>query len=268
MKLQGKVVLITGASRGIGQRLAVLLAQEGADLAIAARTQSSGESRYPGTIHETAEQVRALGRRVLPIGVDLAVREQVVDMCKQTIDEFGRVDILINNAAHMDPTDGHYAPFTEYQLENLDHALAINFMGPFIACKEIVPHMIKQGSGMIFCTTSGSGKGMPAVRPIDPRKNATSIGYPVSKAAMDRMVYWLAGELMEHKIPVIAFNPGWTRVERMEVVYADLGRDYGQARPVDLVTGAYRDLILSPEVMSHTGKVVDIEDLLPAHKPG
>ena len=99
MKLENKVCIITGASRGIGKAFALGFAKEGADIVVAARTEVQKDERLPGTIHETADMVRALGRRAVPIKTDVSKEEDVNRMVQAAIDEFGKVDIMLHNAA-------------------------------------------------------------------------------------------------------------------------------------------------------------------------
>src|SRR5271170_6481523 len=95
--LRGRVAIVTGASRGIGKALAIRLAQEGADVAVAAKSEQSTE-RLPGSIHETADAIRALGRRALAIPTDVRNEDAIRGMVERTVSEFGRLDILVNNA--------------------------------------------------------------------------------------------------------------------------------------------------------------------------
>src|SRR5712691_5856085 len=95
--LNGRVAVVTGASRGIGKALAIRLAQEGADVVVAAKSEQSTD-RLPGSIHETADAIRALGRRALAIPTDVRDEEAIRNMIERTIAELGRLDILVNNA--------------------------------------------------------------------------------------------------------------------------------------------------------------------------
>src|SRR5712671_2085935 len=95
--LSGRVAIVTGASRGIGKTLALRLAREGADVVIAAKSEESTE-RLPGSIHATADEVRALGRRALAVPTDVRFEEALSCLVEQTIAELGRLDIVVNNA--------------------------------------------------------------------------------------------------------------------------------------------------------------------------
>src|SRR5450759_182185 len=95
--LRGRVAVVTGASRGIGRALAIRLAQEGADVAVAAKSERSTE-RLPGSIHETADAIRAMGRRALAIPTDVRDEDAIRNLIERTAAELGRLDILVNNA--------------------------------------------------------------------------------------------------------------------------------------------------------------------------
>ena len=262
MKLLGKVALITGASRGIGRELALQLAKEGADIVVAARTQQASESPYSGTIGQTADQVRALGRRALAVKAALSVPEDVVAMCKKAIDEFGHVDILVNNAAHMDIKEGHYTPFLDFTLEQWNKFVAINLTASFITCKQLVPHMIKQGGGLILCSTS-----VVAVQDIPPGlpgKGSTSVGYPTTKAALNRFVLALAKELKPHNIPIIAVEVGSTIVERRSV--GKVAEWFGPGEhPPELPAKVMWYLSTCSNPMWYTGKVIVAKDFVEEH---
>src|ERR1700693_3388200 len=100
--LHGRVAIVTGASRGIGKALAVRLAQEGADVVVASKSEESTGKR-PGSIHEPADGVRALGRRALAIPTDVRDEDAIRNMIERTVQEFGRLDILVNNAGAIWP---------------------------------------------------------------------------------------------------------------------------------------------------------------------
>jgi len=101
--LKGQVALVTGASRGVGKRIALQLAEEGATLVLAARTVKAGEGAYPGSIEETAVEARRRGGEAMPVRCDLTVVQDTEDLCRTALDRFGRVDILVNNAFYNNP---------------------------------------------------------------------------------------------------------------------------------------------------------------------
>src|SRR5919106_4524295 len=103
MTLAGRVAIVTGSSRGIGKDIALALAAAGADIVVAARSETPPDPRLPGTIYDTATEVEALGRRALAIKTDVTDEEQIAAMVQRTLDTFGRLDILVNNAAVLVP---------------------------------------------------------------------------------------------------------------------------------------------------------------------
>ena len=98
MRLQGKVAIVTGASRGLGQYVAEAYASEGAAVVVTARTEQVKDERLPGTIHETADHIRAAGGRAIAVRCNVADVAECEAMVNRAIDEFGRIDILVNNA--------------------------------------------------------------------------------------------------------------------------------------------------------------------------
>lgn len=126
MKLEGKVCIVTGSSRGIGKAIAVGFAREGASAVAAARTETETE-RLPGSIHKTAEEIRSLGGHVLAVRCDVTSEEEVEEMVRKTLEEFGRIDILVNNAAV-----AYYAPLLEMPFKRWDPVLRVNLKGTFL----------------------------------------------------------------------------------------------------------------------------------------
>ncbi len=201
-QLVGKVAVVGGASRGIGKATALAFAREGASVVVVARSVEAGA--LPGTIHTTAEAIEALGATALPIRCDITVQEDVEAMVDLTMREFGRIDVLVNNAALSVP--GY--PITELPVERWDEMMAINLRGTFLCCKVVLPHMIAQSSGSIINVTSlAARRGSVA---------SYNIAYGVTKAGLDRFTVGLAAEVKEHNIAVNALEPTMLRTEKLE----------------------------------------------------
>lgn len=194
MKLEGKVAIVTGASRGIGKAIALGLAREGADVVVAARTESPEQHFLPGTIHQTAEEIRALGRQALPVRVDVSDEESVAEMVRRTIETFGRIDILVNNAAV-----AHYAPVAEIPSKKWDLVLKVNLRGTFLCSRAVLPIMMQQRRGSIVNISS------KAADPNGPIY--TGIAYCAAKAAIERFTNALAEEVLPYNIAVNAVKP-------------------------------------------------------------
>jgi len=138
MKLKNKVAIVTGSSRGIGKAIAIDFAKEGAAVVVAARTETE-QKKLPGTIYGVADEIRALGGVALPVKCNVAEEQSVEEMFKKTLVEFGRIDILVNNAAI-----GYYVPFMETPVRQFDLVLRINLRAPFLCMKAVLPRMMEQ----------------------------------------------------------------------------------------------------------------------------
>lgn len=200
MKLDGKVAIVTGGSRGIGRAICLGLGDAGASVVVASRTdvdRSAGTEyeRYEsGDIGDTAAQITARGGSAIPVRCDIAQVKDIQDLVTTTLDHFGRIDVLVSNAG-MDCE----SPVADLDLELLDQCLAVNVRGPLLLCKYALPAMISQGDGgSIYCVTSGAARAYREGR----------VGYSMSKAALERMYFSLAEEVRPHNIAVNVFEPG------------------------------------------------------------
>jgi citronellol/citronellal dehydrogenase len=190
--LTGRVALVTGASRGIGKALALRLAREGADMAVAAKSEQSTE-RLPGSIHETAEEIRALGRRALAVPTDVREDEAVRRMIERTMEEFGRIDILVNNAGAI-----WLQPILQTPPKRFDLVMGVNVRAAYLACYYALPYMVKQKWGHVLnmcprlSTSPSPGK----------------VAYMISKLGM---AYVALGLAAEHAADNVAGNTLWPR---------------------------------------------------------
>lgn len=191
MSLKDAVVVVTGASRGIGRATALALAREGAHVVCTARSTQSAPSKLPGTIDDTVREIQALGRRALAVPCNVAVDEQVEAMAQRTLAEFGRIDVLINNAAV-----NNWAPFLETPMKRWDLVLNVNLRGTVLCTKAFLPRMLEQGGGRIINVSSGAAEDMNAVVELG------ILPYAVSKAAVETFTRGLAAELRPKNIAV------------------------------------------------------------------
>ena len=139
--LDGKVAIVTGASRGIGEYIARALAGAGAAVVVAARSTEVTDKRLPGTIYTVAEHIRERGGRALPIRLDVRDAASITDCVQQTVAEFGRIDIVVNNAAILIP-----GTIETVQPRHLDLIWQIDLRGPLLLIREALPHMRAAGS--------------------------------------------------------------------------------------------------------------------------
>jgi citronellol/citronellal dehydrogenase len=191
MRLRDAVAVVTGASRGIGRAVAIAVAREGADVVCTARSTEAARSKLPGTIEETVREVEALGRRALAVPCDVSREPDVEELAKRTLDHFGRIDILVNNAAV-----NSWAPFAEMPIKRWDLVLNVNLRGTVLCTKAFLPQMIQQRSGRIVNVSSGAATDL---------KTAAELGiipYAVSKVAVETLTEGLALELGPHDIAV------------------------------------------------------------------
>jgi len=195
MRLPGRVAIVTGASRGLGQAIAMGLAKEGACVVVAARSEAENE-KLPGTIYKTVELIRASGGQALPVRCDVTDEESVNSMMAAALNKFGRIDVLVNNAG-----TAFYRPLAEIPLKRWETVLKVNVTGPFLCCKAVLPHMIEQKSGSIV-NISSLAADLKVVGPV-----STGIPYGVSKAALDRFTVGLAGEVGKFNIAVNCIKP-------------------------------------------------------------
>lgn len=198
MRLKGKVAIITGGGRGIGKAIGLTFAREGADLVVASRTLHDVEA--------TVEETRRLGCRALALRADVSRQKDVDSLVAAARKEFGRVDVLVNNAGVLGPV----GPVADNDPERWLETIKINLLGVFLCSRAVLPLMMRQRSGKII---NLSGGGASAARPY-------FSAYAASKAAVVRLTETLAQEVKEHNIQVNAIAPGPTYTRLTEQVLA------------------------------------------------
>jgi citronellol/citronellal dehydrogenase len=240
--LDGRVAIVTGASRGIGQALAVRLAQEGADVVIAAKTET--EEKLPGTIHETAELVRQAGRRALPVRVDVRDEADIAAMVGKTIAEFGRIDILINNAGAL-----WWKPVLETPAKRFDLLMGVNVRAAYLCSYYALRYMVQQQWGHIINMA-------PA---ISTEASPGMVAYMISKMGMAQVAIGIAEE---HRADNIAANALWpvTPIETAAVIVNKLG-ERSQWRTPEILCDATM-AILRQEPSQCTGRQLTDEQIL------
>ncbi|HEV8298703.1 MAG TPA: SDR family NAD(P)-dependent oxidoreductase [Acidimicrobiales bacterium] len=188
--LHGKVALVTGASRGVGAATAVALAQAGCAVACAARATAENPLRLPGTIDETVARIEAFGGEALAVPTNLVLEEDIVRMVARTVDHFGRVDLLVNNAAITFVGD-LTIPLKRYEL-----VMDVNVRAPLIAIREVAPHMRAAGGGSIVNVSSAA-----SLIPIP-----GMMAYGMSKIALEHLTMDAARELYPDGTAVNCFR--------------------------------------------------------------
>jgi 3-oxoacyl-[acyl-carrier protein] reductase len=193
--MKGKVSLITGASRGIGRAVALLLASAGSDVIIH-YTKSQDSAR------EVKRQAEKLGVRAVALAAEIGDRRQVDAMIDQALKELGRIDILVNNAGIWERN-----PINGMSEDDLKRTVDINLMGSYYTIMRVVPHMVRQNSGSIINISSTAGQ----------RGEAFYSPYAATKGAIISLTKSLAAELAPNNIRVNCVAPGW--------VATDMSRD-------------------------------------------
>ncbi len=193
MSLKGKTLFITGASRGIGLAIALRAARDGANVAVAAKTDTP-HPKLPGTIHSAAGEIEKAGGKALPLVVDVREEEAVKKALDQTAAHFGGIDIVVNNASAIQLT-----PVTQTDMRRFDLMHQINARGTFMVSKYAIPHLVKAENPHILMLSP----------PLDMQENwfAPFTGYAMAKFGMSLVVLGLAGELRGR----VAVNALWPR---------------------------------------------------------
>jgi NAD(P)-dependent dehydrogenase (short-subunit alcohol dehydrogenase family) len=256
--LLGKVALVTGASRGLGKRIALELASRGADVALAARSGMVAPDGSIGTLAETAAQIEAMGRRALPVVTDLADPAAVIAMVETTAAELGSVDLLMNNAGM-----GTVGDVSQTELDDWNAILAVNLTAQFLAIKTAVPHMRARGGGAIVNMGSYLARTFPDPNDGDPVSAAATAAsgpgltaYGVTKAAIERLTIGAAEDLRRDSIRVNCIAPSWTETEGLNAWFPEIDKQHWE-RPEDWA--AVVGYLMSDAASTVTGQIITSE---------
>lgn len=244
--LDGRVAVITGSSRGIGRAFVLRLAREGADIVITGKSEESTE-KLPGSIYSVAEEVEELGRRALPVRVDVRSEEDVKNMVEKTVETFGRLDILVNNAGAMWWEQVLNTPPKRYDL-----MWQVNVRAAYLSAYYALPHMIENGWGHIVNLSP----------PISTEASPGHVTYMTTKMGMTRLAIGIAAE---HEEDNVAANALWaaTPIESQATINwgSDKLGDRSQWRSPEIYCDALME-ILRTEPQELTGRQLVDEELL------
>ncbi|OGO41818.1 MAG: hypothetical protein A2137_07560 [Chloroflexi bacterium RBG_16_58_8] len=192
LPLKGKVAIVTGARQGLGKSWSLGLAEAGADLVICDRVTDDGK------LAETAKELKNMGRRVVSMGGDITIEEDVAKIAKAAVDELGRIDILVNNAGVTAQDSFLDIPYRRWRL-----IFSVNVDGAFLCTKAVLPKMIEQGTGMVINVSS-----------ILAKEIRMSIAYGSTKAAVERLTLGLAREIRKNPgIAITCLRPYFVKTE-------------------------------------------------------
>lgn len=241
--LRGQVAVVTGATRGIGREVALQLARDGVTVVVVGRTGTgSGLDTLPGSVDDTVSEIAALGGQALGIAGNLADEGETQEIIDRTLDELGRCDIFVHNAAYT--SNG---PMLEIPWKRWDRAFRVQIVAPHQMCQAFVPGMRERGEGRIITVSTG------AALSVTP-----SLGlYSSSKRAMEHWAAYLHAELRHDGIDTIAVNT--VRVDRL--VATEGWRHMAATKGIELATGG------SPDAIPATTESVAASVVWAAHRP-
>ncbi|MFN8557803.1 MAG: SDR family NAD(P)-dependent oxidoreductase [Dehalococcoidia bacterium] len=197
--LAGRVAVVTGASRGIGEAIARRLAMEGAKVIVSARTVEQSEHPLPGTITDTVARIRAAGGEAHAVRSDMARAEDRRALIEETEATYGPVDILVNNAAVT-----YFTPIMQFSDKRMRLMFEVQVFGPLELSQLVFPGMAQKGRGHIIYISSGAA--LHPQQPYTPGGGGTVYG--MCKAAMERFSTGFASEVYESNVAVNAISPG------------------------------------------------------------
>jgi citronellol/citronellal dehydrogenase len=241
--LANRVAIITGASRGIGRALALRLASHGASIVVAAKSKTSTE-KLPGSIYSVAEEVGTLGTQALPLKVDVRSEDDVKMMVDKTIDKFGRVDILINNAGAL-----WWQPVLQTPPKRFDLMWEVNLRASYLCIYYCLPHMVKQKWGHIINCSP----------PITLEPNPHHVCYMTTKMGMTRLAIGVAAEHLKDNVAANALWPA-TPIESQATINWGLGTR-SQWRSPDILSDSVMEIVTT-DPKSLTGRQLIDESFL------
>lgn len=200
-RLDGKTVIVTGASRGIGAEIARLFAEEGGRVACVARTLREGDHPLEGSLEHTVETIRKAGGEAIPIAADISEYEQCARAVEEARKAFGPIDVLVNNAALT-----YFIPIKDYPINKWHRSIAVNFHAPFYLSQLVLQDMLPRKSGAIVNISSGAAIG-PGRGPYPENIGRGGTLYGAEKAALERFTQGLASEVYHDGVSVTCVSP-------------------------------------------------------------
>jgi NAD(P)-dependent dehydrogenase (short-subunit alcohol dehydrogenase family) len=233
MTLEGKAVIVTGARQGLGKSIALGMAEAGADLVICDRVTDDGK------LDETAKEIENLGRRTLSLGGDITIEDDVNNIVNKSLEKFGKIDVLVNNAGVTSTDSFLQLPYRRWRL-----ILSVNLDGTFLCSKVVLPHMLEKKSGTIINVSS-----------ILAHQIRMNIAYGVTKAGVERLTLGLAREMRrETGIAITCIRPYFVKTE--VVMEFMQGRDISDYEE-PIIWQKYPAMLAAADPPEITGKIWD-----------
>jgi len=268
-----KTAFVTGASRGIGKAIALRLARGGYDVAITARSLTEGEERehsstvkrsqtapLPGSLTTTASEIEEMGGKALVLPADLLDFDSLEAAARRTLDEWGRIDLVVHNGRYIGPG---LKDFTlETPVDVLERHVRANGLAPFVLNETFLPAMIEQGGGTVIYVTSNAAYRRPFA---NVEKGGWGISYAMSKAAGHSIAGVLSKEYVDEGIRAFNLEPGATLTERIAQEMGRAGYDALVWESPDFTAEAAYWLATSPEADALNGKSMQAKELCSEH---
>lgn len=256
-KLDGKVVIVSGASRGIGAEIARVFAAEGGKVACVARTLKEGDHQLEGSLESTVADIKKAGGEAMAVAADISKDEECQRAVEEVRAKWGPIDVMVNNAALT-----YFIPIKDYPVNKWHRSIAVNFHAPFYFSRLVLEDMIPRKSGAIVNISSGAAIGPGR----GPYPAATQRGggtlYGAEKAALERFTQGLASEVYADGISVTCVSPSQV-VPTPGTVFHHLvtGMDDPRGEPPELMAKAA--LLLATEPLDKvTGRVTYSQEIL------
>jgi len=254
-RLDGKTVIVTGASRGIGAEIARTFAAEGGRVICAARTMREGEHPLEGSLERTVERIRGAGGEATPVAVNISEPEECERLVRTARETYGPIDVLVNNAALT-----YFLPVKDYPLNKWMRSWAVNLHAPFILSRLVLEDMVARRSGAIVNISSGAAIG-PGRGPYPQPEMVGGTCYGAEKAALERFTQGLAQEVYQYGVSVACVSPSQV-VPTPGTVHHRLvrGLDDPSGEPPELMAKAA--LLLATEPLDKVTGLVTYSQLL------
>lgn len=231
MDVSGKTVIVTGSGRGIGKAIAALLANEGAKVVVTARKRFE--------IDQVRDNIKSAGGNAISIPADVTNSESVKDLVHTTIEEYGSVDVLVNNAG-----TSIRKLFIDTEEEEFDKVMDANVKGVFLCCREVLPHMVSKRDGVVINISSGAGKsGFPELS-----------AYCASKFAVNGLTESLAKEVLDYNVRVYGVCPGSTNTSLYRNLFPE--RAQGLTKPEKVAESVLK--VCKEGFRQRPGKCMDV----------